>query len=52
MVINLEELKNAMNEAADRDTFLDCVREADETMLYENEDWRVVIRYRANEPLA
>jgi hypothetical protein len=52
MVHHLEELKSAMNEAADRDTFLECVREADETMLYENEDWRVVVRFRANEPLA
>jgi hypothetical protein len=52
MVHHLEELKNGMSEAADRDTFLEWVREADETMLYENEDWRVVVRFRANEPLA
>jgi hypothetical protein len=52
MVHHLEELKNGMSEAADRETFLEWVREADETMLYENEDWRVVVRFRANEPLA
>jgi len=52
MARNLQELKNSMNEADRRDAFLQFVREADETMLYENEDWRVVVRFRANEPLA
>jgi len=52
MARNLKELKDSMTDTDDRDTFLALVREADETMLYENEDWRVVIRYRANEPLA
>jgi len=45
MVRHLEELKGKMQEARDMVSLLPLVREAEETMLHENEDWRVVVRF-------
>jgi hypothetical protein len=33
----------------DQNTFIDSMREAEETMLHENEDWRVVVRFHTPE---
>lgn len=45
MVRHLEETKGKMKEAQNLEDFLPLVREAEETMLHENEDWRVVFRF-------
>jgi hypothetical protein len=50
MVRHLEELKEQMKEASDLEAFLPLVKEAEETMLHENEDWRIVIRFHELEP--
>lgn len=52
MVRHLEELKEQMIEAKTIENFLHLVREAEETMLHENEDWRVVVRFHELEPPA
>jgi len=49
MVNHLTELKDRMIMAQDHDTFLRLVRETEETMLHENEDWRVVVRFNIPE---
>jgi hypothetical protein len=49
MVNHLTELKDRMTTAEDHDTFLRLVRETEETMLHENEDWRVVVRFNIPE---
>ena len=49
MVRHLEELKEKVNLAQDYDSFLELLREAEETMLHENEDWRVVVRFHIPE---
>jgi hypothetical protein len=50
MVRHLEELKEQMKAASNLEAFLPLVSEAEETMLHENEDWRVVIRFHELEP--
>ncbi|GAG20776.1 unnamed protein product [marine sediment metagenome] len=45
MVRHLEEIKEQMMIAQNLESFLPLVREAEETMLHENEDWRVVVRF-------
>jgi uncharacterized phage-like protein YoqJ len=52
MVRHLEELKYEMVHAEDLKNFLPLVREAEETMLHENEDWRVIVRFHELEPPA
>ena len=52
MVRHLEETKGKMEEAQNLKSFLPLVREAEETMLHENEDWRVVVRFHELEPSA
>jgi hypothetical protein len=49
MVRHLKELKDQMQEAESLESFLPLVREAEETMLHENEDWRVVVRFHKPE---
>jgi len=50
MVRHLEETKGKMKEVQNLESFLPLVREAEETMLHENEDWRVVVRFHELEP--
>lgn len=52
MARHLEELKARMEAADSPERFLPLVREAEETMLHENEDWRVVVRFHELEPMA
>jgi hypothetical protein len=52
MARHLGELKAKMQAAEDPERFLPLVREAEETMLHENEDWRVVVRFHDLEPMA
>jgi len=52
MVNHLEELKEQMMITQNLESFLPLVREAEETMLHENEDWRVVVRFHELEPPA
>ena len=49
MVRHLEELKEQMQAAVNLESFVPLVREAEETMLHENEDWRVVVRFHKPE---
>ena len=49
MVNHLTEIKERMATAEDHDTFLRLVKETEETMLHENEDWRVVVRFNISE---
>jgi hypothetical protein len=42
---HLEELRGQMVEAESLESFQPLVREAEETMLHENEDWRVAVRF-------
>lgn len=42
---HLEELKGQMMAAESLESFYPLVREAEETMLHENEDWRVAVRF-------
>lgn len=50
MVRHLEETKEKMKEAQNLESVLPLVREAEETLLHENEDWRVVVRVHELEP--
>jgi hypothetical protein len=50
MAGHLKELKDKMSRAQNRDEFLGLVKETEETMLHENEDWRVVMRFHTIEP--
>ena len=52
MARHLEELKARMMAADGPERFLPLVRETEETMLHENEDWRVVVRFHELEPVA
>ncbi len=52
MVHHLEELKYEMFHAQNLKNFLPLVRQAEETMLHENEDWRVIVRFHQLEPPA
>lgn len=52
MVRHLEELKKQMQTAENPEQFFRLVREIEETMLHENEDWRIVVRFHELEPPA
>jgi hypothetical protein len=52
MALHLEELKARMKTARDLESFLPLVQEAEEIMLQENADWRVVVRFHELEPPA
>lgn len=49
MVRYLTELKERMIRAQDRESFLQLVQKTEETMLHENEDWHVVVRFKTPE---
>jgi hypothetical protein len=49
MVRHLTELKDKMMLSEDYNSFLESLKEAEETMLHENEDWRVVVRFHIPE---
>jgi hypothetical protein len=49
MVHHLKELKDRMMQAQDYDSLRTLLRETEETMLHENEDWRVLIRFHMPE---
>ncbi|MBM4447152.1 MAG: hypothetical protein FJ023_07360 [Chloroflexi bacterium] len=51
MVRHLTELKDRMMLSQDYNSFLESLKEAEETMLHENEDWRVVVRFHTPEPV-
>jgi len=46
---HLDELEDKMINSTDLKSFLALVRETEETMLHECEDWRVVVRFHAPE---
>ncbi len=50
MARHLKELKGKMDKAQDLAEFFTLVKETEETMLHENEDWRVVMRFHSIEP--
>jgi len=52
MLRHLEELKKQMQTAQNPEQFFCLVREIEETMIHENEDWRVVVRFHELEPPA
>jgi hypothetical protein len=52
MAHHLEEIKEKMIAAQDYNSFLEVVKETEETMLHENEDWRVVVRFHKPEPVS
>lgn len=52
MARHLEEIKVKMAKAQDMDAFIPLVHEAEEVMLHENADWRVVVRFHELEPPA
>jgi hypothetical protein len=49
MVRHLKELKSKIALAGDKKSFLEVIKEAEETMLHENEDWRVVVKFHIPE---
>jgi hypothetical protein len=49
MARHLKELKGKMMLSQDRSSFLELLKESEETMLHENEDWRVVVRFHTPE---
>jgi hypothetical protein len=49
MAGHLRELKERIAKAQDRESLLRLVTEVEETMLHENEDWRVVVRFNTPE---
>ena len=51
MIRHLKELKEKMVQVQNPDGFLALVKETEETMLHENEDWRVVVRFHKIEPV-
>ncbi len=51
MVQHLNELKSKTVHVEDYGAFLELVREAEATMLHENEDWRVVVGFHKIEPV-
>jgi hypothetical protein len=52
MALHLEKLTTEMEKARTPEELASLVRETEETMLHENEDWRVVVRFHELEPLA
>ena len=52
MVRHLEELKKQIQTAQNPEQFFNLVREIEETMIHENEDWRIVVRFHELEPPA
>jgi hypothetical protein len=52
MALHLEDLKARMKDARDLESFIPLVQEAEEIMLQENADWRVVVRFHELEPPA
>ena len=52
MAHHLKELKARMEMAGDLAEFLPMVNEAEEIMLHENADWRIVVRFHELEPAA
>jgi len=51
MARHLEELKNKVMKLKDYRGFAALVKETEETMLHENEDWHVVVRFQTIEPV-
>jgi len=51
MARHLKELKGEIDTAQDTGTLLQLVREMEEMMLHENEDWRVIFRFHRLEPV-
>ena len=49
MVRHLKELKDRIMRVEGRESFLRLVGEVEQTMLHENEDWRVVVRFHIPE---
>jgi hypothetical protein len=49
MVNHLTELKHRMLETEKPEDFYETVKEIEDTMLHENEDWRVVVRFKKTE---
>lgn len=49
MAGHLRELKDRVTQAKDHESLLRLVTEVEETMLHENEDWRVVVRFHTTE---
>lgn len=49
MAGHLKDLRDQMMKVQDREGFLRLVTETEETMLHENEDWRVVVRFHIQE---
>ncbi len=52
MVRHLQEIKEKMSSVKNLKDLIPLVREAEETMLRENEDWRVIVRFHELEPSA
>ena len=52
MVRHLEELRKKIEPTQNIEQFYQVVREIEETMLHENEDWRIVVRFHELEPAA
>ena len=50
MAHHLTELNDQLTDAHDDDDFIRLLREAEEIMLRENEDWRIVLRFHVPEP--
>jgi hypothetical protein len=51
MARHLTELKGEIDAVQDMKALLQLVRETEETMLHENEDWRVIFRFHRLEPV-
>jgi hypothetical protein len=49
MVRHLTELKDKMLMAPDYDSFVRLLKETEETMLHENEDWRIIVKFHMPE---
>jgi hypothetical protein len=45
MARHLIELRDRFAKVSDKDSFLSLVKEVEETMLLENQDWRVAVRF-------
>jgi len=45
MARHLRELKDRMFHTKNHEEFFEVVKETEETMLHENADWRVVVRF-------
>lgn len=49
MAHHLKEIKSKMIIAKDYNNFVELMNETEETMLYENEDWRVAVKFKMPE---